>query len=346
MSVNLFFWRKDEGGVEPVIKYVGIPAMAASFGILGVPGFSAATIHWLDKYLGLHLNFDQSNTAGWVFLVVGLVAFVSQGVLSVCKNSPFIALKHTSFVPVGRKLERGDLPTKLRGRSIEELDCDLYTFMNVNPPELEMALRFHSEWAHKAQSLQSVLRSAPIGYYGVVHVPFQFLAGYMVSTFVRVHFFELDRTSGKWKAISSKKGPSLSIGATVIGPEDARDVAIRISVSYSISSSDIAAVLPQEFLDAHLYIGNPRIDAVTAYDQIEAIASRFRALLDDPRIRAKTKHVFYAGPVSLGFALGQRISSTIHGTVNVYNFNSKSPVRYPWSVTLAMQEQDVHVRRF
>lgn len=148
MSVNLFFWRKDEGGVEPAIKYVGIPAMAASFGILGVPGFSAATIHWLDKYLGLHLNFDQSNTAGWVFLVAGLVAFVSQGVLSVCKNSPFIALKHTSFVPVGRR--EAICRQSLGDEASEELDCDLYTFMNVNPPELEMAVRFHSEWAHKA----------------------------------------------------------------------------------------------------------------------------------------------------------------------------------------------------
>ena len=105
-------------------------------------------------------------------------------------------------------------------------------------------------------------------------------------------------------------------------------------------------MLPPPRFDAHLSITQPRLDAVTSYCQIRDLGESFRRLLDDPRLRGKTKHIFYAGPVSLGFVLGQRISSTIHGTINVYNFNARSPVLYPWSLSLALQEQEIHVRRF
>ena len=231
----------------------------------------------------------------------------------------------------------------MRGRKIEENDCNLYTFM---PDQLEVAVRVQAAWARRVEALRSVLRSAPVGYYGIVHVPFQFLAGYMFSSFVSVNLFELNRSDGKWKNLSDSDGPDLGAATNIGGDLSAQDVAIRIAISYAVLPEQIAAVMPPTFVDASLTIESPRINAITTYRQVRDLCSLFRTLLDDPRVRGKNKHIFYAGPVSLGFALGQRISSTIHGQVNVYNFNDNSPVKYPWSLRLGMQEQDIHVRRF
>lgn len=43
-------------------------------------------------------------------------------------------------------------------------------------------------------------------------------------------------------------------------------------------------------------------------------------------------HVFYAGPVSVGFSLGRRISRTIHNRVFVYNYNAKASPAYAWGI--------------
>ena len=344
--MNLLFWKKEDGGLAPSIKYIGIPSMAAAFAILGVPGFSDAALHFLDKYLGLHLDFEQSHTAGWIFLSLGVGAFVIQGILSFCRNSPFIALQHVSFAPISRRLETLDLPPKLRARNIEELSCDLFTFMQPATPDLEVAVRVQLDWARRAQALQTVLKTAPVGYYGIVHVPFQFLAGFFMSSFVHVNLFELDRNSAKWKTLSETTAPDLHSSCIFTGDENAPDVSIRVSVSYLVETHQLDGVLRPSRFDAHLSIAHPRLDALTSYCQIRNLCENFRRLLDDPRLRGKTKHIFYAGPVSLGFALGQRISSTIHGTINVYNFNARSPVLYPWSLSLALQEQEIHVRRF
>lgn len=341
--MKLPFFSKDDGHLAPSIKYIGIPFTTAALAILGVPGFSAALIHFLNNTFQLHLDFNQSPKAGWAFLVLGVGDFVVEGILSACRASPFLALRHESFSPISSPLHKTDLPLILRGRKIEESSCDLHTFM---PNDLEVAVRVQAAWARKAEALRSVLRAAPVGYYGIVHVPFQFLAGYMFSSFISVNLFELNRSNGKWITLSDSDGPSLSAAANITGDLSAQDVAIRIGISYAVLPDQIAAVMPSDFADVSLTIGSPRIDAITTYRQVRELCSMFRSLLDDPRVRGKNKHIFYAGPVSLGFALGQRISSTIHGQVNVYNFNANSPVKYPWSLRLGMQEQDIHVRRF
>jgi hypothetical protein len=89
------------------------------------------------------------------------------------------------------------------------------------------------------------------------------------------------------------------------------------------------------FEDVCISIAKPRIDAITHYSQIEIIAAAFRRVLDDLHARvaeAHTVHVFYAGPVSLGFSLGRRISRTIHHRVVVYNYTARTNPRYAWGV--------------
>ena len=77
------------------------------------------------------------------------------------------------------------------------------------------------------------------------------------------------------------------------------------------------------------------IDKITHYGQLEAICIAFRQVLDEIHAelpRNVTVHVFYAGPVSVGFALGRRISRTIHNPVIAYNYTANTNPAYAWGV--------------
>lgn len=46
-------------------------------------------------------------------------------------------------------------------------------------------------------------------------------------------------------------------------------------------------------------------------------------------------HVFYAGPVSLAFSLGRRVTRTIHHRIRVHNFEGRSTPKYAWSLDVS-----------
>ncbi len=336
-------WKKNDSP-EPYVHLIAIPLIMSGLAILSVPGFGNFFVHWLDRHFNTNLDFAQPRWLGLGLLFGGIAVYMFERIISICQACPFVALRHVSFAPISKPLSQADLPAMLRVRKFQETDCDLYPFMQAEPLNIRAAIRVQANWTQKAKAAQSVLRSDQMGYYGIVHVPFQFLAGFSFSSFVHMHHFELDRHKGTWKELSAKSGPPLAIRTSMNGSEDACEVAIRLSISYSISLEDIRAVMPTNFMDVHLSIGSPKLDAITSYDQLTGVCKQFRKLLDDARFRSKNKHIFYSGPVSLGFALGQQISSTIHGQVTVYNFNANSPVRYPWGITLSLPEDTAHVR--
>ena len=336
-------WKKSDSP-EPYIHLIAIPIITSGLAILSMPGFGNFLVHWSDRHFHTNLDFSQPRWLGLALLLAGIAVYAFERIVSICQSCPFVALRHGSFAPINKPLSRGDLPAVLRIRKFEESDCDLYPFMRAEPLNVEAAVQMQAVWTQKAKAAQSVLRSDQMGYYGIVHVPFQFLAGFSFSSFLHMHHFEWDRHKGLWRELSVKSGPPLAVHASINGNEDADEVAIRISISYAVSLADIHAVMPAEFIDVHISLNSPKLDAISSYDHVTQICTRFRDLLDDARLRSKQKHVFYSGPVSLGFALGQQISSTIHGRVTVYNFNANSPVRYPWGITLSLPEDTAYVR--
>jgi hypothetical protein len=80
---------------------------------------------------------------------------------------------------------------------------------------------------------------------------------------------------------------------------------------------------------------SPRIDAINSYEDVDKICKLFRGVLDEictRVVKSALVHVFYAGPVPLGFSLGRQISKTIHHRVVVHNYTPSSTPRYQWAV--------------
>jgi hypothetical protein len=342
--LRIFKSRRD-GGPDRYIHGIAIPLITAGLVILAAPALRDVLLHLLDKVLQTNLDFAQTPKTGFFLLIAGLFVYVGERLFGF-GASPLLALRHQSFLPLPRSLSSRDLPAKIALNRVQPIDCDLYAVMNSTPKNLEAALSIQSEWANKVVGTITSLPNAPVAYYGIVHIPFQFLAGFRFSTFKHVHFFELERANATWRELRAEKSASdltLIIEKSKI-PEAAQDVAIRISISYMVHQNEVVQVLPISYGDVHIHLPIPRIDAIESYADLRNVCSRFRQTLDLDEVRSKRVHVFYSGPVSLGFALGQQISPSIHGEVHVYNYDASSAPAYSWSVQLAQLPQAQHVR--
>ena len=251
----------------------------------------------------------------------------------------FIAIRHQSFEPLTCRVSKESLPNHLKHCKIQHIECDQSSFFinGVCDPVSAVRQQQH-QFLNSFLALRQTNSEAAIGYYGIVHIPLQFCAGYAISTWSKVVLFELDRNTNNWYKLATGDGLKLGLSARVTAcPANAVAVAIRIAISLDISKNDVDDVVPQPYEDIQIEIGKRRIDAVTHYGQVNEICKAFRQVLDDLHARVDKSlivHIFYAGPVSLGFSLGRRISQTIHHQVIVYNYTAHTSPRYAWGIKI------------
>ena len=88
-------------------------------------------------------------------------------------------------------------------------------------------------------------------------------------------------------------------------------------------------------LELDLTVPSPERGIVKSEEQTRAYGREFRRVIDKLAQQAPLClrfHLFYAGPVSLAFHLGQQISANIHPPVTAWNFRRGN---YEWGVDLA-----------
>jgi SMODS-associated and fused to various effectors sensor domain len=316
---------------------VGVPTALAGLAALKPFGFGDVLLAVLNKALGLNLSLNPPLWLG-LLLMVGGIALCWLGEIARRQNNPkriFIAFRHQSLDPFQGRLSSEDLPPEFAGREIRELECDQSNYLTHGACDPAGAVRYQLEKLNELKALRKSFSSEPMAYYGLAHVPLQFLAGCAMSTHASVFLFELDRRTNKWLCLQDR-GPHLLLTVnTVEQPAHALAIAIRICVSYEVTRNDVADVLPHPFEDIRIALPAPRLDAINSRSQIDEVCSRFRRVLDELHGRAdksKMIHVFYAGPASLGFSLGRQISSGVHHRVIVHNYTPSILPRYSWAV--------------
>jgi uncharacterized caspase-like protein len=250
----------------------------------------------------------------------------------------FFAVRHNSFKALTAQISEDSLSTHLRDYKIKHIEFDQSFFFTGSICDPISALKENDKLINDFLTLFKSNQKAVIGYYGIVHIPLQFCVGYAVSTWPKVILFELDRNINCWYELATNESPKLDLSVSTIShPANAVAIVIRIAISFDISKNDVDDVVPQPYEDIQIQIGKRRIDAITHYDQVNEVCKAFREVLDDLHTRVDKSlivHVFYAGPVSLGFSLGRRISRTIHHQVIVYNYTAQTSPRYAWGVKI------------
>jgi len=263
-----------------------------------------------------------------------------------------IAIRHLSmqYIPPQTIIE--SLPPRFAGRSVTELlvdQTDLYADGRL-PDPLEAAKRQADLECH-IDSLLSSHPRASVAYFGIAHIPLLFYLGCRLTNKRRLHFFELNRYTGRWEYLQGEKeGPELKLDGLPTHVNDERgDILIRISISDTIRPEEVAEIVPSPITSLHLHIEPPKRDVLDSERQLHDYGAKFRWMLDrvhELLPNRERTHVFYAGPVSLAVYFGQLISQTIDRRIVVHNYTAKDSPRYSWGleITAEMDSPDFLVR--
>nr|WP_292790320.1 SAVED domain-containing protein [Nostoc sp. NMS7] len=217
------------------------------------------------------------------------------------------------------------------------MEFDQSSFFTVGICDPSSAVKQNDNFVNDFLKLFKANPEAKTCYYGIVHIPLQFCVGYAFSTWPKVLLFELDRNTNCWDQLANSDSPEVELNVIISQVTNPVAVAIRIAISFDILKSDVDDVLSQPYEDILIQIGKRRIDAISHYSQVNKICQAFRQVLDDLHNRLDKSlvvHIFYTGPVSLGFSLGRRISRTIHHQVIVYNYTANTQPCYAWGIKI------------
>ena len=337
--IGRLFGKDDDGRVLPGAPYraLGGSIVLAGLAVLS-PGVRDALLAYANNTWKLGLSLEAPWWIGLPLIALGALLFILGFVTDRAGTSKgqFLAIRHQSFQPLAPNLPTEALPRRMQRRKINVYDCDLSSFMNSQPVDPTGAVRLQERLATHISGVRQSDPDAALGYYGIVHIPFQFLAGCSISTYPEVALFELNRSDNKWYELKVGAGPDLrpTLSRT-LDPAIPAAAVIRIGVSYPVAAAEVARIIPAPFRDYSLSIAAPTIDKVTHYGQVDAICTLFRKALDEIHNELGSGppvHVFYAGPVSLGFSLGRRISRTIHNRVFIYNYTAQASPAYAWGI--------------
>jgi CBASS immunity sensor of nucleotide second messenger signals len=327
-------FRRDEP--TPSYAKLSIPMVFVGLGLIS-PGFKDAAVSYLNKTFSLGLSLDAPWWIGIFLVTIGVIVFLV-GFLGGLRVAPprFIAIRHQSFKPLTAQLPNEALPKRLRKSKIVTLLCDQSNFLTSGVCDPIGAVRQQQQLANDIVANLKTDPAAILGYYGIVHIPLQFLAGCSVSTHPKVALFELERATSTWCELEGGKGLDLGVSVSrTADPVSPNACAIRIAVSYPVKSSDVDAVVPQPYRDYLISVATPTIDIVTHYDQVHILVAALRRTLDEIHNQLPSNlivHLFYSGPVSVGFSLGRTISRTIHNRVIVYNYTANTSPAYAWGI--------------
>lgn len=252
-----------------------------------------------------------------------------------------IAVRHQSMEHISARAIQPWLSQDLGDCQMVEIvvnQCDLFQGGRLTAP-LVAAQRQHDLEYQIAAAIEEY-PNAVLVYYGIAHIPLIFLAGYTLSNRREIHLFEFHRYTYTWDLLC--RGGDIPPLRTTGIPEqvcwDQGEIAVRVSISFRVYAEDVREVIPMPIALVELGLDSPKLDAVTSLVQLQEYAQSFRQTLDTLHQclpRATGLHIFYAGPPSLAFLLGQCISKTIHPQVVVYNYLGKDTPKYSWGFDLS-----------
>jgi len=225
----------------------GALLLASGLSILN-PAWKDAALAFLNRTFDLDLYLEAPPFVGGILVFVGaaflLLTFFGPARLSRAAAhlsgasrpaGPVVALKEIGFAPAVRNLTPEELPPRLSGRELQHLVVDVSHELSANPPQLEAALEKQLRVPEQIAALRGVQPGAELAFCGIVQAPFQFLAGYQLSTWVGAQAFEWDRHAHRWQALQAGNGPDLQVSSRDEAVGQGADTAIAIEVSFAIS---------------------------------------------------------------------------------------------------------------
>ncbi len=253
-------------------------------------------------------------------------------------TQPLLLLRAESLRQISSVEVLTGLPESLQERDISMISLDFTDLVQnkILRDPAEAVTRLVGPQSELLNSLSQHI-DAELVFCGLAHIPLLVLAGHVVSDRRKVHLMDFHPSPGSesW-AWPDPDGdyPALSVrGLPNQGSKKVGDAVIRMSVSYPVHSAQTETIVPDPVVAVDLAVPEVVRDVLKSEAQVRNYGRAFRQTLDRiamdfPGV-AKV-HLFYAGPVSLAFHIGQQISENIHPPVIVWNYQRT----YTWAIDL------------
>jgi 5'-methylthioadenosine/S-adenosylhomocysteine nucleosidase len=308
------------------------------------------------RFLEIRGICDYANSTkndSWHAFAAGAAASFTIGFLRSCPlpplsrtysttnevKPPLVILTAQSLRPISVDELLPSFGADLKGRDVEAVSLDFTDLMKGGglAEPAEAARRLVNP---RGKLLGALARRAEseLVFHGLVHNPLAVLAGHLVSDRQPVGLFDFHPSPGSntWDWPDGDTSfPSINVEDLPTSEKENGDAIIRFSVSYQVTATAVEAIVPAPLFDVDLRIPSPERSIVRSEAQTRAYGHVFRQVID--RLAQGTKvphliHLFYSGPVSLAFHLGQQISENIHPPVIVWNFRQGV---YEWGINLS-----------
>jgi nucleoside phosphorylase len=255
--------------------------------------------------------------------------------------APLLIIREESLRQVGATEILPVLADEIGGRDIETVQLDFTDLVQggvLTDPQVAVTRLMDRNgplWGALARRADS-----EIVFHGLAHIPLLVFTGHLVSDRQPVRLFDFHPSgadgAGSWVWPSNGGGhPPLNVrGMPKSSPRRRGDVVVRVAISYRPQPAQTALIVPDPIFAVDLQVPEPQRGVVTSEAQVRAYGRVFRQVMDEIARFAVTVdrvHLFYAGPVALGFHIGQQISENIHPAVVAWNFHRV----YDWAIDLA-----------
>ncbi len=173
--------------------------------------------------------------------------------------------------------------------------------------------------------------------FSLAPIPLIIQLGFLISDRVEVRCFQFDRLKKSWKWPRENVDSKLHVtGIPEEKDNSSREVVIRISLSANVRKDQTTAVVKTAH-EIDIFVDEPDILWLRTEKQLLNLQNKFYGVLKSIRKnlpKAKGIHIFYAGPTSGAFVIGQSINPRMNPPVHTYEYSRKDKPEYTKAITL------------
>lgn len=315
------------------------------------------TISLINHYLGTDIKISRkteevSDAIQWggmilgTLLILGALVFYLYSEKKKEKRKALLQIAHSSIESVAYT----NFDVDLDDYEIEQHKISLKEELKTpNKGNLGHAIRVQSKIVQEILQRADGRADIEASYWGLAHVPLTFLLGYQMADKLNTSFYEWNQDELKWNKVKEKNTshPDLLVSKQLNQPrEEVEDVVIKIGITYPIDDIALSGLGLEGTDSYYLHISPPERNAIVSEKQLNVYQSVFRKTLDEvnqsyPNL--KKVHIFYSGQPSLAYRLGSCISPRMDKDIWVYNYNATSDPKYPWSISMKKEWDDVQI---
>ena len=187
----------------------------------------------------------------------------------------------------------------------------------------------------KIKNIQQKAGKGNVGYYGVAHIPFAFLAGYDFGDQSKIHIFHRKRHNDEvFEELS--EGANYDLRFDIEEKQKTKrsnELIVAVSTSLEITEDEIKRSFGSDKHIVMLKLNNQGYDQLDKYEAVERASNEAWASIRkySKQYAIRKIHLLIASSVGFAFYMGRKCSAQIDPQVIVYHYQNG---RYIWGISV------------